>query len=427
MSDELLFAEEEVNAPSQTETDRWNILVVDDDAGVHSFTKLALNDFILSRKTLAITSAYSAKEAIEILKKQSFAVILLDIVMETDHAGFDVVEFLRKELKDPLTRIIIRTGQPGKAPERFVIDNYDINDYKEKTELTTDRLYTTMRTALTQYRQIVDLQNSKNKIEDQQQQLQEYSQTLEKTVDARTSELRLANERLKELDTMKSMFIASMSHELRTPLNAIIGFTTLILTGMVGKIEEKQKDYLGRINGAAKHLLSMIVDVIDISKIEAGHIEAVPEQFELNALVDEVARMVEESIKKKNLSLQIELDHAIELCSDRRRVEQSILNYLSNAVKYTENGLITVGAYEEKEYVVITVSDTGIGFDDDEKSRLFKPFERLDSQLKVQAGGSGIGLYMTKKIVEELLGGEVFVSSKLGEGSTFGLKIPKGK
>ncbi|OHD83621.1 MAG: hypothetical protein A3D90_08315 [Sulfuricurvum sp. RIFCSPHIGHO2_02_FULL_43_9] len=160
--DELLFAPEEEEALSETP---WTVMIVDDDAEVHSFTKLALHDFTYERKPLRFLSAYSAAEAAELIKKHDdIAIILLDVVMESETAGLDLVETIRYHFNNTMVRIIIRTGQPGVAPERYVIDHYDINDYKEKTELTTDRLYTTIRSALSQYKQIIELLNKKNEI-----------------------------------------------------------------------------------------------------------------------------------------------------------------------------------------------------------------------------------------------------------------------
>lgn len=164
MNDELLFAPEETHTDKE-ELLKFKVLIVDDDHEVHSFTKLALKDFEYARKNIEFISAYSGTEAKEVLQKHpDVAVILLDVVMETNSAGLDVVKYIRHSLRNDMVRIIIRTGQPGEAPERFVIDNYDINDYKEKTELTTDRLYTTLRTALAQYTHLQDLQNKKNEI-----------------------------------------------------------------------------------------------------------------------------------------------------------------------------------------------------------------------------------------------------------------------
>ena len=162
LEDELLFAPEE---KGELSTIPWVVLIVDDDTEVHSFTKLALHDFTYERKPLQFLSAYSATEATEILKHyDNIAIILLDVVMESETAGLDLVETIRYHFNNTTVRIIIRTGQPGAAPELYVIDHYDINDYKEKTELTTDRLYTTIRSALSQYKQIVELLNKKNEI-----------------------------------------------------------------------------------------------------------------------------------------------------------------------------------------------------------------------------------------------------------------------
>ncbi len=162
-TDELLFAPE--NEHEEVRESPWIVMIVDDDAEVHSFTKLALHDFTFERKPLQFLSAYSAHEATKILEQQDeIAIILLDVVMESETAGLDLVETIRYRLNNTTVRIIIRTGQPGVAPERYVIDHYDINDYKEKTELTTDRLYTTVRSALSQYKQIIELLNKKNEI-----------------------------------------------------------------------------------------------------------------------------------------------------------------------------------------------------------------------------------------------------------------------
>ena len=162
-TDELLYAPEDTNTFSKN--DPWVVLVVDDDLEVHSITKLALHDFFYDHKELLFLSAYSSIEASAILEtRNDIAIVLLDVVMETDTAGLDLVKVIRERLNNNQIRIIIRTGQPGMAPARYVIDHYDINDYKEKTELTTDRLYITIRSALAQYKHILELENKKNEI-----------------------------------------------------------------------------------------------------------------------------------------------------------------------------------------------------------------------------------------------------------------------
>lgn len=163
--DALDFAPESGEELLEKELNTYKILVVDDDEEVHSFTKIALKNFTYKDAGITFVTAKSAKEAKLVLEEHTdIAVALLDVVMETNQAGLDVAKFIRKDLGNELIRIIVRTGQPGEAPERFVIDNYDINDYKEKTELTADKLYTTIRTALAQYTQLVSLLDKKDEI-----------------------------------------------------------------------------------------------------------------------------------------------------------------------------------------------------------------------------------------------------------------------
>lgn len=246
-------------------------------------------------------------------------------------------------------------------------------------------------------------------------------------LNCKTAELEVANARLKELDRLKSMFIASMSHELRTPLNSIIGFSSIILQGMSGEINEEQRDQLGRVLRAGKHLLSLITDVIDIAKIESGRITPYAEDFDLQALIEEAVGQVRPQATDKGLVIEVQLPgDPLRLHSDRKRLLQCLLNYLSNAVKFSERGTVTVGAWlQDEEWVEIRVMDTGIGIREEDKPLLFGPFVRLESRLKIGTPGTGLGLYLTKKLATEVLAGEVSVESREGEGSTFCLRIPR--
>ena len=251
-----------------------------------------------------------------------------------------------------------------------------------------------------------------------------YKDLAQRALKERSDELAEANAKLKELDKLKSMFIASMSHEFRTPLNSIIGFTGVMLQQMPGKINEKQQDFLTRIKLAGEHLLGLISDVIDISKIEAGRIEPYPETFMLDELTAQAAGEISVLAKKKGLELIVDVPAGIEMHSDRRRLLQCLLNYLSNAVKFTERGAVTLRVKRVGERLDIAVEDTGIGISKEDIPKLFEAFERLDTHLRVKAGGTGLGLYLTKRIVEGLLEGEVYVESRVDEGSVFGLRIP---
>lgn len=264
-------------------------------------------------------------------------------------------------------------------------------------------------------------------------ELKESQQALMNIVDdlnQKTEELETANSKLLELDRLKSMFIASMSHELRTPLNSIIGFSSIIRDEWLGPVNSEQKENLETIQRSGKHLLSLINDVIDVSKIEAGRIEIRFEEFDLYDLLTEAVQYVEKDIRDKGLELTLQLDHH-PLCTDRRRLLQCVINLLSNAVKFTERGGITVSSAivaagtGKSGLVSIVIGDSGIGISREDIPKLFEAFVRLDSNLKTVVPGTGLGLYLTRKLAVDVLRGDITCQSDEGVGSTFTLTIPE--
>ncbi len=254
--------------------------------------------------------------------------------------------------------------------------------------------------------------------------LKRHHEQLEGLVDERTHELTVANERLLELDKLKSMFIASMSHELRTPLNSIIGFSGIILQGMDGEINAQQSDHLSRVKRSARHLLALITDVIDISKIEAGKVEAYAETFMLHEVVDEAVGNLRIEIERKGIALEV-VTPPMQLHTDRKRLFQCILNLVSNASKFTVAGTIAISAAEEDDQLIFKVKDTGIGISELDMPRLFTQFTRFDSPLVRKTLGTGLGLYLTRKLAVEVLQGTAFAESIYGTGSIFSIRIPK--
>jgi PAS domain S-box-containing protein len=297
----------------------------------------------------------------------------------------------------------------------------------------TEEMQLTEQLKLQQLHQEELVEQRTTELMERSRELQENQQALMNIVDdlnQKTEELEQANAKLQELDQLKSMFIASMSHELRTPLNSIIGFSSILKDEWIGPVNQEQKENLATIQRSGKHLLNLINDVIDVSKIEAGRIEVRLEEFDLYDLLKEVVQYLDHDIHDKGLELVLHLQHH-DLRTDRRRLLQCVINLLSNAVKFTEQGTITLLATvavtqpDKIESVVITVTDTGIGIAEQDIPRLFRPFERLESPLKTLAPGTGLGLYLTRKLVVDVLGGDILCTSRLGAGSTFTLLIPE--
>lgn len=256
-----------------------------------------------------------------------------------------------------------------------------------------------------------------------EKELQEYRKNLEKLVEQRTSELKEAYEKLKDLDKLKSMFIASMSHELRTPLNSIIGFTGVMLQGLTGKLSDEQKRQLKLIKDSSDHLLKLINDVIDISKIEAGRVDLGISEFNLPSLIHVTAKIYEDRAQEKGLKIRFDMPEELFITSDDRRIRQIVSNYISNAIKYTDKGEIKIIIKQIGENIEIAVQDTGIGILNEDKDKLFKAFSKIQIEGRPEVQGTGLGLYISKKLAE-MLDGRVEVESEYGKGSTFKLILP---
>jgi signal transduction histidine kinase len=244
-------------------------------------------------------------------------------------------------------------------------------------------------------------------------------------LEARTAELERANVELQAQDQYKSDFLAAMSHELRTPLNAIIGYSELLEDHAADRLSKRHQRALGSVLEAARHLLALINDLLDMSKVSAGKMEINPGMLATRGVVEKVRAMVSGQADAKGLQVSVEIAPQAEVAwGDARRLEQALLNLASNAVKFSPaGGRIMLAAVPHPEGVQFTVADTGPGIGPEDQKRLFKEFVQLQDITKREHGGTGLGLSLTKRLVE-LHKGRIWVESELGRGSAFHFVLP---
>jgi adenylate cyclase len=227
----------------------------------------------------------------------------------------------------------------------------------------------------------------------------------------------------------KSQFVASMSHELRTPLNAIIGLTEMMVTNVARFGTEKAQEPLQRVHRAGTHLLGLINQVLDLSKIEAGKLELNPQTVDLAPLIEEVAGTARQLADQNKNRLVIEVqEHLGSIVVDPMRLRQILLNLLSNACKFTKGGDVTLGARRianGRDWIELSVSDTGIGMTAEQQAKLFEEFSQADRTTAQRFGGTGLGLAITRKLAR-MMGGDVTVVSERGKGSVFTVRLPGG-
>ena len=240
-------------------------------------------------------------------------------------------------------------------------------------------------------------------------------------------ELEEARELSEVANRTKSQFLANMSHELRTPLNAIIGYSEILQEDAVDSDQEQLVPDLKKIEGAGRHLLGLINDILDLSKVEAGKMDVFIEEIDISSLLDEVKSIIAPLVAKNGNKLELRLaDHLGSMRTDRTKVKQCLLNVLSNASKFTQDGKLTVGVERlgtDRSIVQMTISDTGIGMSEEQLGRLFQAFSQADASTTKKFGGTGLGLAITRHFCR-LLGGDVTVASQVGEGSTFTIVLP---
>jgi len=363
-----------------------------------------------------------AKDGIVIIQDQRFVYVNPSLVAMSERSREELIgtPFIQHVAEEEVPKLVYyyENRMNGRDSESM----YE-TVFKTKSG---QRIYAEVNAALIPYQgrpaDLVIIRNV-NERKKAEAEIRKLNETLERRVEERTRELASANERLIELDRLKSLFLASMSHELRTPLNSILGFTGLLLMRMSGTLNDEQVKQLTMVQTSATHLLELINEILDISKIESGRVDLTIDSFPIAEVTSETLKAVTPLAKAKGLDLAAEVPENLMLQSDRRRVKQVLMNLLGNAIKFSDQGGVRVEVGTVGDELAVSVSDRGIGIRPEDIKKLFSPFGQVDMSSTKRYEGTGLGLYLCKKILT-LLRGTISVRSAYGHGSTFTFVLP---
>lgn len=385
-SDQLHFADDA--APRET-TPSWNVLVVDDDPEVHAVTRLALDRCRYDGRPIAVLSAASAGEGRAILEQHGdIALILLDVVMETPHAGLDFVRHVREALGNRQIRIVLRTGQPGESPARDVVTRYEIDDYRTKTELTFERLQIIVITALRGY-------------------------TMVNALAEREAELRRRNEQLER-------FTDLASQDLQEPLRSIVSNAQLLARRLDSSLAPDDARVLTSLADAAHEAYRTIDSLLEYSRL--GRISGTPRSTPLDDVLRGALSRLRPFLQGRGVRIAIDPLPTVRGYADL--LELAFAHLLENAVRYrgTAPPNIRVTASIDAQMLEIRVIDNGIGIDNRFLDKIFEPFQRLHPPHRYP--GSGLGLAIARRAVE-LNGGTLDAESEPGIGTQMVLRLPR--
>lgn len=460
--DDLFFDEDEDDENKninieKIEEDAWQIMIVDDDIKVHLVTKLSLKNFRFDDKPLSFVSAYSGNEAKRLITEYpNTALILLDVVMESHDAGLMVAQHIRKVLQNELVRIILRTGQPGQAPEESIILAYDINDYKTKTELTQQKLFTTIMSALRSYRDITIIKDSQEELQllysDLAKRNAELKHTNEKlqeemverqkleAIRLEQERLRLQNEflekqsrQLEKINAEKDKFFSIVAHDLKGPFQPLLGYSELLLLAPDMLTPSKIQQIGQQINQTANNIYDLLENLLRWSSMQMGRMEHQPIVIDLPKLIDENFRLLSENALKKQITLRNYVSAELLVYADQNMLNTVIRNLISNALKFTSRGgNITITASnpfsfveneEGQPYLQLSIADNGVGMSSEHVQSLFQLHSHISTLGTASEQGTGLGLIICQEMVE-MNKGQIWIDSQLGVGTTVHFTVP---
>lgn len=407
----LFFVEEPPLVPSavvlpKTE-DKWKVLIVDDERDIHEITYLVLQNYQFKNKGIEFYDAYSAAEAQVILAQHTdIALAFLDVVMENDSAGLGLVRYIREQLNNQFIRIVLRTGQPGYAPEEEIITQYDINDYANKAELSRQKLITLVTASLRAFDDLLTLES--------------YRQGLEQKVIERTVELQQANEQLIVVNQEKNEFLGIAAHDLKNPLSGILGIASLVKESCDELNKAELLEYMSMIENSAHMMFQLIKNLLDVNAIESGKLNFEFQTHNIYATVQYILRVYSDRAKEKQINLTlISPSNHYYIHVDNNVITQIIDNLISNAIKYSPfNRSVLVRLSYHAGKIRFEVQDEGVGISEEEQKKLFCKFTRLTARPTGNEHSTGLGLFIVKRLVEAM-NGRVWCESELGKGSTF--------
>lgn len=391
------------------------ILVVDDDEVDRMAVRRALAK---AGVCMELSEVVNGNDALSALRNTTYDCVFVDYRLP-DQDGLTLIQKLRSwEIKVPL---VVLTGQ-GDEEIAVALMKAGATDYLSKSRVSSETLAQIVRNAIRVHRAEMQAALANQQLRESHEQLIRKNQELER----QRQQIQLQNLKLLEASRLKSQFLATISHELRTPMNAIIGFSQILLRPKFTQLTAQQADMVERILNNGKHLLMLLNEVLDFSKLESGRLELKPEFFDLTKIINSTVAEMRSLAEAKKLSLlvQIDIQNPI-LFNDSVRIRQILVNLLSNAIKFTETGSIWVQAREIQENkIAIAVRDTGIGIAAKDFKLIFEAFRQVDQSITRKYPGTGLGLAIIESLVQ-MMDGKIFLESQLGVGSMFTIEIPR--